>query len=110
MKDTIEMASDGHTKFHEDWLGHSSNIKSITSTVWEAIVLVLLLRGTYDARHWEDTSVMISSFMKIGTGVQEILRFCLRYMRGCNSGITDGRDLWITPLRRVQVPWYAYTV
>jgi hypothetical protein len=28
------------------------------------------------------------SFMKIGTGVQAILRFCLRSVRGCNVGIT----------------------
>jgi hypothetical protein len=29
--------------------------------------------------------------MKIGTGVQAILRFCLRNLRGFNVGITDGR-------------------
>jgi hypothetical protein len=33
------------------------------------------------------------SFMKIANGVQEILKFCLRNLRGCNVGITDGRDL-----------------
>jgi uncharacterized protein YraI len=33
------------------------------------------------------------SFMKIGTGVQVILRFCLRNLRGCNVGISDGRCL-----------------
>jgi hypothetical protein len=37
--------------------------------------------------------IYIPSFMKIGTGVQAILRFCLRRLRGCNVGITDGRDL-----------------
>jgi hypothetical protein len=31
--------------------------------------------------------------MKIGEGVETILRFCLNNMRGCNIGITDGRDL-----------------
>jgi hypothetical protein len=35
----------------------------------------------------------VSSFKKVGTGVQAILRFCLRNLRGCNAGITDGRDL-----------------
>jgi hypothetical protein len=30
--------------------------------------------------------------MKIGTGVQAILRFCLRNFRGRNVGITDERD------------------
>jgi hypothetical protein len=37
--------------------------------------------------------INMSSFMKIGTGVQVILRFCLRNLRGCNVGITDWRDL-----------------
>jgi hypothetical protein len=32
------------------------------------------------------------SFMKTATGVQEILRFCLRNLRSCNVGITDGKD------------------
>jgi hypothetical protein len=36
--------------------------------------------------------ICIPSFMKIGTGVQEILRFCLRNLRGCNAGISDGGD------------------
>jgi hypothetical protein len=35
----------------------------------------------------------IPSFMKTGTGVQAISRFCLRSLRGCNVGITDGWDL-----------------
>jgi hypothetical protein len=35
----------------------------------------------------------IPIFMNIGTGVQEILRFFLRNLRGCNVGITNGRDL-----------------
>jgi hypothetical protein len=37
--------------------------------------------------------IYISCFMKIGTGVQATLRVCLRYMRGYNNGITEGRDL-----------------
>jgi hypothetical protein len=32
-------------------------------------------------------------FMKIGSGVQAILRFCLRYLNGGNADITDLRDL-----------------
>jgi uncharacterized protein YraI len=35
----------------------------------------------------------IPRFMKIGTGSQAIIRFCFSNMRGCNVGITDGRDL-----------------
>jgi hypothetical protein len=34
--------------------------------------------------------INIPSFMKIGMGVQAILRFCLSNLRGCNVGITDG--------------------
>jgi uncharacterized protein YraI len=37
--------------------------------------------------------IYIPSFVKIGTGVQAIVRFCLRNLRGCNVDITDGRDL-----------------
>jgi hypothetical protein len=33
--------------------------------------------------------IYVPSFMKIGTGVQAILRFCLRNLRGHNIGITD---------------------
>jgi hypothetical protein len=40
---------------------------------------------------WHDT--YIPSFMKIGTGIQAILRLCRRNLRGCNVGITEGRDL-----------------
>jgi hypothetical protein len=36
--------------------------------------------------------IYIPSFMKIGIGVQAILRFRLRNLRGCNV-ITDGRNL-----------------
>jgi hypothetical protein len=35
----------------------------------------------------------LPSFMKIGTGVQGILRFRLSNLNGCNAGFTDGRDL-----------------
>jgi hypothetical protein len=27
--------NDIYTKFHEDWFGHLSNIKAVTSTIWE---------------------------------------------------------------------------
>jgi hypothetical protein len=45
---------DVHTEFHGNWLGHSSNLKVITSAVWEAAVLVLLTRGIYEVHHWDD--------------------------------------------------------
>jgi hypothetical protein len=44
-------------------------------------------------------TIYVPSSMKTGTGFQAILRFCLRNMRGCNVGITDGRNILITPLR-----------
>jgi hypothetical protein len=47
--------------------------------------------------------IYISSFMKIGRDVQVILRFRLRNLKGCNAGITDERDLSISPLIWVQV-------
>jgi hypothetical protein len=37
--------------------------------------------------------IYVPSFMKFGTGVQAILGFCLRNLRGCDVGITDRRDL-----------------
>jgi hypothetical protein len=45
----------------------------------------------------------IPNFIKIGTGVQATLRCFLRNLRGCNVGVTVGRDLRITPLRWAQV-------
>jgi hypothetical protein len=35
----------------------------------------------------------VSNFIKTGTGVQEVLRFCLKNLRGCSVGITDEKDL-----------------
>jgi hypothetical protein len=35
----------------------------------------------------------IPSFMKMGTGVQAVLRIYLNNFRRCNIGITDGRNL-----------------
>jgi hypothetical protein len=37
--------------------------------------------------------IHIPSFMEISTGVQAILRFCLRNLRGRNVGIIDEKDL-----------------
>jgi hypothetical protein len=36
--------------------------------------------------------IYLKSFMMIATGIQAILRFCLRNLTGCNAGITDERD------------------
>jgi hypothetical protein len=37
--------------------------------------------------------IYLISFMKIGRGVQAILRFCLRNLRGCYVDITEGKEL-----------------
>jgi hypothetical protein len=40
-----------------------------------------------------DGMIHVPSFIKVGTGVQAILRRFLINLRGCNIGITDGWDL-----------------
>jgi hypothetical protein len=35
----------------------------------------------------------IASFMKTGTGVQALFRFCTGNLKGCNIDITEGRNL-----------------
>jgi hypothetical protein len=65
-------------------------------------VLVLLMRGIYHVSHWHGLrwrDIYVQSFMKIGTGVQKILRLGLRNLKGCNVGMTDDGDLWCTLLR-----------
>jgi hypothetical protein len=37
--------------------------------------------------------IHVPSFMKSGTDVQALLRFCPRYLRGRNIDITDGENL-----------------
>jgi hypothetical protein len=43
---------DMHTRFHEDWFGHSGNCNVITLTIWEVVVLALLMIGIYYVRRW----------------------------------------------------------
>jgi hypothetical protein len=33
------------TKFHDDWFKHLNNIMVITATIWEAVMLVLMIEG-----------------------------------------------------------------
>jgi hypothetical protein len=40
---------------------------------------------------WHD--ICISSFIKIDAGFEGILRFSLSNLKGCNDGISEGRDL-----------------
>jgi hypothetical protein len=37
--------------------------------------------------------IFLQSCQKIGKGVEGILRFCLSSLKGCDVGISDGRDL-----------------
>jgi hypothetical protein len=41
--------------------------------------------------------------VKIGSGIEEIFRFSLRKLKGCNDGITDGKDLSSASLKWTQV-------
>jgi hypothetical protein len=55
-------------------------------------MLVLLMGGIYMYAVEMASRGMINmpSFIKNGIGVQVILRLCLRNLRGCNVGITEG--------------------
>jgi hypothetical protein len=37
--------------------------------------------------------IYLQSFRKIGRGIQAVLKFCLRNLRGYNVGITDVENL-----------------
>jgi hypothetical protein len=50
-------------------------------------MLVLLIGDIYEERHWD-------GFMMPDTGVQALLLFYLRNLRGCNYDITHEIDLW----------------
>lgn len=55
--------------------------------------MLVLLMGEICDLSLEMASCGMVSFMKIGAGVQAILRFYLSNLRSCNVGITDWRDL-----------------
>jgi hypothetical protein len=44
----VDMGSDVYIKFYDDRFRNSHNIKVITATIWEAAVLLLLMRGIYE--------------------------------------------------------------
>jgi hypothetical protein len=48
--------------------------------------------------------------VKTCTGVLAILRVWFSNMKGCNIGVTNGRDLWRTSLKWTQVATYKYQV
>jgi hypothetical protein len=112
---------DTHTNYNNDWFRHSnligeihtdtpSNIKFLSQKFdrlpcWYYWREEFMINRWYGFM-WHDC---LPSFMKIFGGVQAILRFCLRNLRGCEVGITDGRDLRSASLRWDQVAWYTYT-
>jgi hypothetical protein len=73
----VEMTSGGmtHTKFHDDRFNNSSNTKGITSTTWEAVVLVPLMEGIYKLRNWIGFRCMISApgSIKIRLAIQKLM-------------------------------------
>jgi cytochrome c553 len=72
------------------------------SAILEAVMLVLLrdeapmfvlqTKGICAVCHEMASygKIYIPSFMKIGAGLQKLLRFCLSNLRGCNVGIIEG--------------------
>jgi hypothetical protein len=101
---------DWDTKFHDCHIRHSSNIKVITSKVWGAAVMLLVMGGICEVHCWDGLRIMmyIQHFMMIDLGLQVILlllpqqferRHCWYYW--CEGG------LWWAPLRWPQVAWYC---
>jgi hypothetical protein len=82
------------TSIRRDTHSHYKQYYGFVSDISQAAMSVLLMEGTHNARHCNGF-MYVASFMKIGTGVQAILRFGLRNFRGCDVGITDGRDVFI---------------
>jgi hypothetical protein len=41
------------TKFRDVLYRHLNNITDITTTIWEAVILVLLTEGIYKAHRWD---------------------------------------------------------
>jgi hypothetical protein len=60
---------DIHVKFHEDWRGHSRNIKIITSKIWETAVLVILMGGIYAVQMASCGMIYTPRFIKFSFGL-----------------------------------------
>jgi hypothetical protein len=81
---------DTHTKFHEDSLRHSGNIKVITYIVWEVAVLALLMGRTYDICRLDDLGWhdMCTKFYDDWSRNSSNIE---RITSGCNVGIMSLR-------------------
>jgi hypothetical protein len=74
IKYTVEIA------WHEDWYGHSGNIKVIPSTIWETAVLILLMGRIYNVCLWDylrGHDIYAPSFKTVDSGIQVILSVLL---------------------------------
>jgi hypothetical protein len=78
------------TYFHDDRFRHASGIKLISSQIWEAALLELLMGIIYVER--SRGMIYLSRFMQTGADVQAILQVCLRNPNGCDVGIIDWKD------------------
>jgi hypothetical protein len=45
-------------KFHDDRCRHLRNIRVITATIWEAIILLIATEGIYEVRRWDSFSAI----------------------------------------------------
>jgi hypothetical protein len=84
-----------HTKICDDQFRHSSNNEVIITIISQAVMLVLLMGGTYELSIEIPSCVIVyvPHFMKSGTDIPRILGVCLSSLRACNVGITDRRHL-----------------
>jgi hypothetical protein len=108
-----------HTKFHGDWYRPSKNIKDLSQKFeklqywnywWEGFMIYAREMALCGMIYLPSFMKSVQSFIKIGTGIQTVLRFCFRNCIYCIVGITSGRDLWSAPLKWSQVAWYTYQV
>lgn len=99
-----------HVRFDDYQFRDSSNIKFTTSTALEAPVFVLQMGMIYYLCHSDGLGWHYHTqiFMTISSDIQVMSRVFSHNFRVSGAGITDGRNLWSTLLRRFQMTWYQY--
>jgi hypothetical protein len=105
----VKMTSDciTHTsKFHDNRFRNSGNIKGITSTIWEAVVLGLLMTGIskYATEMASGGMTYILSLMMIGSSIWVSLRLLPQQFERLQC------CYYCTSLRLLHVAWYTYQV
>jgi hypothetical protein len=86
-----------HANFHDDWFRHSSNIKAITS-IWEAITLVLLMRGIHEVHRsdmltWHDVYIKFHYERLWHSNNIRIITSAVWRSRDSSVGIATGYEL-----------------